>query len=793
MVSERTIIEKATGVEVVVSTGNPISQNVVSPAGSLFIDKAGPGVYVSSGASWTLLQAGTVSWTSITGKPTTIAGYGITDFNSLGDARYVLKAGDIMTGALKLRVNALYFGAADGQVLYSTEVGPVTYGTLRVGGQRNGYAGFYFDDFGYNLMANGTGYGQYHPSYGWRFMFNGLATDAAWSLTVVKDVNAAGVVTAAGEIRAGAYAGGGHVAGDITARRSATTGVYYLGDGTTSYLYFDGTSYIFGGTANLYANEFVISGTYGFGVIGGTTGLFHTRESYMGYSVGYKVVILGDLGGTNRSIAIGVDLTGNTSGAFSGGGVEVFWKNAIKWVMPNAANNNYLSMIAWDSAANATFGGSLFVAGRGSFGGSAAADSVGDIRARRSATTGIIYFGDGTNYIYWDGSNYYAGAFLIIHNGNYTSYSPGLTGSGASGTWAINVTGFAGTLQGWVVHPNRDTTFDYNAAGRANGYYSVDSTGTNGPGPSYLSLLHLTNSTDVVFQLAGGYVSDGLYFRGGSNWTAGTGWGTWRTVLHNANFNTYAPTLGGTGATGTWPIAISGNAAGTLQGFNVATTATVNTIALRDSSGDLYARYGMLSYVNTVDDASSGAGLTYLLGKCGDNYHRSVTAANVLTWLNFPGVAFVAASVTSNTFVRATTYFYADQNYGYGLVGVYDSTKYRLVYAMGGSYLPATDGSTLGGLYGIFYAYDNVAGKVVSGLSLGHGMGIAEGGTPRAYIGYGGIWTAGQLYCAGAFNSVGVITENSVPVAKVVLTTAAISTADAAPASGEGTLRIRYI
>lgn len=33
----------------------------------------------------------------------------------------------------------------------------------------------------------------------------------------------------------------------------------------------------------------------------------------------------------------------------------------------------------------------------------------------------------------------------VLHAGNYTSYSPSLTGSGASGTWSINVTGSAGS------------------------------------------------------------------------------------------------------------------------------------------------------------------------------------------------------------------------------------------------------------------------------------------------------------------------------------------------------------
>jgi hypothetical protein len=33
----------------------------------------------------------------------------------------------------------------------------------------------------------------------------------------------------------------------------------------------------------------------------------------------------------------------------------------------------------------------------------------------------------------------------VLHAGNYTSYSPSLTGSGASGTWGISISGNATT------------------------------------------------------------------------------------------------------------------------------------------------------------------------------------------------------------------------------------------------------------------------------------------------------------------------------------------------------------
>jgi hypothetical protein len=77
----------------------------------------------------------------------------------------------------------------------------------------------------------------------------------------------------------------------------------------------------------------------------------------------------------------------------------------------------------------------------------------GDITTYRSGgTSGVIFFGSsGGRYLYYDGTNYNmpGGQLLVNSNtvlnaGNYTSYSPSLTGTGASGTWGINITGNSG-------------------------------------------------------------------------------------------------------------------------------------------------------------------------------------------------------------------------------------------------------------------------------------------------------------------------------------------------------------
>ena len=80
-----------------VGTGNPTTILANAAVGATYrkLDgAAGDMVWQKTTAGWEALAStsGAVAWTSITGKPTTVGGYGITDFNSLGDARWSLLA-----------------------------------------------------------------------------------------------------------------------------------------------------------------------------------------------------------------------------------------------------------------------------------------------------------------------------------------------------------------------------------------------------------------------------------------------------------------------------------------------------------------------------------------------------------------------------------------------------------------------------------------------------------------------------------------------------------------------------
>ncbi len=75
-------------------------------------------------------------------------------------------------------------------------------------------------------------------------------------------------------------------------------------------------------------------------------------------------------------------------------------------------------------------------------------------------------------------------------------------------------------------------------------------------------ILNHANAGGYYFDIAGCFHTDTLAFRRLVNGSLTS----WRYTLHDGNFNSYAPTLTGTGASGTWNIGISGNAGTVTNG-----------------------------------------------------------------------------------------------------------------------------------------------------------------------------------------------------------------------------------
>jgi hypothetical protein len=91
---------------------------------------------------------------------------------------------------------------------------------------------------------------------------------------------------------------------------------------------------------------------------------------------------------------------------------------------------------------------------------------------------------DGT--LYWNGD-------IMLHSGNYNNYAPTLTGTGASGSWGINITGNAATAT---------TATTANALNTGNNYTGNQFT-ASGSAYFYANRPAISNQAGIQFQTAG--------------------------------------------------------------------------------------------------------------------------------------------------------------------------------------------------------------------------------------------------------------------------------------------------
>jgi hypothetical protein len=188
----------------------------------------------------------------------------------------------------------------------------------------------------------------------------------------------------------------------------------------------------------------------------------------------------------------------------------------------------------------------------------------------------------------------------VLHAGNYNSYSPTLTGGGASGTWGISISGSAAQLNGYASSENGGGSVILRTA--SNGYLYVNNWINTNAGGIFSSVnsahFYPNNSNEYGSWRISGTLNGwhGIYFDSGSNlmmnssevgfhraghgwqmrWSGGTGYinkgnpggGTQATILDSSNYNSYSPTLTGGGASGTWGINVTGSA-GSVAWTNV--------------------------------------------------------------------------------------------------------------------------------------------------------------------------------------------------------------------------------
>jgi hypothetical protein len=173
------------------------------------------------------------------------------------------------------------------------------------------------------------------------------------------------------------------------------------------------------------------------------------------------------------------------------------------------------------------------------------------------------------------------GGNTVLHAGNYNSYSPTLTGTGASGTWSINVTGSAGSATTCTYQVGSGTANNFNTnftetPTHNRAFREMSAGGPQGAWWFVENMRHSNGSNYWGRQNAWGWEDNAneLWSR---NVQGGT-WGSWVRFIHSGNYNSYAPTLTGGGASGTWGISVTGTA----------NSETLNTVCSRGVNASGY-------------------------------------------------------------------------------------------------------------------------------------------------------------------------------------------------------------
>jgi hypothetical protein len=273
----------------------------------------------------------------------------------------------------------------------------------------------------------------------------------------------------------------------------------------------------------------------------------------------------------------------------------------------------------------------------------------------------------------------------------------------------------------------------------------ISSGGPTGTWWFQMNMRHSNSSNDWGTQLAYGWEDNAnqIYQRNvtGGNWSA------WVRYLNSGNYNSYAPTLTGGGASGTWGISITGNAGTVTDGVYLSGTQSITGMKYFVSNGNTTGNsYSLQAYSNNGSGAvmsfHRGGYYAVNMGLDSDDVFRigGWSASPNRLQLDMSGNLTVAGHV------RAGTNVYTDGNYGYGLVGLYNSTIFQGVFAMGDAY-KLTPGGGINNLYGLAWSHPNAGGQAAN-LS-NHGLLVVSNGVTQCAL-TNNIWVLGQFNGSGA-------------------------------------------
>ena len=421
---------------------------------------------------------------------------------------------------------------------------------------------------------------------------------------------------------------------------------------SSAQIYSAGTGLTLSGTQFSITNTGVSASTYGAAATvpvfavnaqGQLTSVTNTAIAISGAAVSGN--ISGSAGSVANALTAGSYLT--ATGTFDGSVARTFSVDAT-------STNTVSKVVARDGSGNfsagtitATLSGSATSAGTATNIAGGAANQI-LYQSGSGSTTFATAPSASNTYLYWNGSAF---AWGTITSGTVTSITAGtyLTGGTitTSGTIAVDATSAntaskvvardgsgnfsAGTITASLSGNATTATTAASCSGNSATATALSSGQSNWSGTGVLG--------NVVGLLAWKNYGNSHVIFDASNSTTPSGGSCNNTNAQVAWSGSY-PTLMGWNGSSTYGVRVdSARIADSISSqansatITASTSATGNTIVLRDGNGDDYRRYGFASYFNSSDDVSGGS-ISYIMAKFGDNYYRSATAAKVAAFIS---------------------------------------------------------------------------------------------------------------------------------------------------------------
>ena len=339
----------------------------------------------------------------------------------------------------------------------------------------------------------------------------------------------------------------------------------------------------------------------------------------------------------------------------------------------------------------------------------------------------------------------------VLHAGNYTSYSPSLTGSGASGTWSINITGNAATASSassvaWGNITSRPSNIMFYEG------FTLDANTMS------------TNSTGFTYSVNAPYTGPIARF------STGGGYDLWLNAPYSSGGYglAFRTRNGDTGTLNSWQYpavyGINVNGGGSLYAtiyydhnntaYYVDPSASTSLRTVGDWRADSSSWTG--EYAGKIQYHSNNwyfqyAGQWIFRNSGGGNMAYGDTSGNMWAEGSMRTPIFYDSANTGYYFDGASTSkwnesnqdgWHTFNNYGLGVTGTYDSYRLQTVFAMGSSYRMSAAGDATNNMYGLAWSHPN-AGSLGGANNLNdHGLLIINNGTFRAALSSRAVFSA---------------------------------------------------